>query len=120
MSFKPPFMKTKAKWWFAAVIGVTVMPIVWVVTSFELGGVRTVLFVAIAGVVIGPVGALILLLIARLRPQDFVNRCQVCDLALLPRIRLPRSWHEGFWGGWTCKGCGSELDRHGNLRTSQS
>ena len=55
---------------------------------------------------------------ARLRPQDFIQlRCQVCNLAVRPLVRWPRTRQQFLWGGWTCRGCGSELDRHGNLRT---
>ena len=41
--------------------------------------------------------------------------CPVCG-ALVPVIRKPRSFRQSFWGGWTCEGCGSELDRHGRVR----
>jgi hypothetical protein len=28
-------------------------------------------------------------------------------------FRIPTSWHQGLWGGWTCKSCGREMDKWG-------
>ena len=78
----------------------------------------TLLFAPIVGLALLPLDMLLLALIARLRPQDFIQlRCQVCNLAVRPLVRWPRTRQQFLWGGWTCRGCGSELDRHGNLRT---
>jgi DNA-directed RNA polymerase subunit RPC12/RpoP len=40
------------------------------------------------------------------------HRCSRCHEEL-PRFRLPRSFRQAILGGWTCKRCGSEIDRHG-------
>lgn len=40
--------------------------------------------------------------------------CPECDTPL-PLYRKATSWRQAFWGGWTCKNCGSELDRKGQL-----
>lgn len=31
----------------------------------------------------------------------------------LPRVRIPRTREQAKWGGWTCKKCGCEVDKHG-------
>jgi len=45
-----------------------------------------------------------------------VNRkggCPECGLPV-PQVRRPTSWRQALWGGWTCDGCGTEMDRYGN------
>jgi hypothetical protein len=31
-----------------------------------------------------------------------------------PLVRMPASWDQTLWGGWTCSQCGFELDKFGN------
>lgn len=31
----------------------------------------------------------------------------------LPIMRIPRTRQQMSWGGWTCKKCGCEVDKHG-------
>jgi hypothetical protein len=31
-----------------------------------------------------------------------------------PLVRMPASWNQTLWGGWTCTQCGFELDKFGN------
>jgi hypothetical protein len=31
-----------------------------------------------------------------------------------PEFRRPSSWRQFFWGGWTCKQCGFEMDKWGD------
>ena len=38
--------------------------------------------------------------------------CPRCGVAL-PAIRAPKSVRQMLWGGWTCTGCGIELDKWG-------
>ena len=38
--------------------------------------------------------------------------CTQCG-TLLPGIRIPTSWYQAAWGGWTCAQCGFELDKWG-------
>lgn len=40
--------------------------------------------------------------------------CPNCGLAL-PVVRKPSSWGQALWGGWTCTGCGAEMDKWGKL-----
>ena len=64
-----------------------------------------------------PLDLLVLALIARHRPQDFTFRCRAYDFAVVGVTRRTRTRQQFLWGGWTCRRCGSEHDRHGNLRT---
>jgi predicted amidophosphoribosyltransferase len=41
-------------------------------------------------------------------------RCPVCRTPL-PAIRRPKNRRQALWGGWTCPGCGAELDRSLNV-----
>ncbi len=41
-------------------------------------------------------------------------RCPKCR-ERLPRLRVPTSGRQFLQGGWTCPGCGSELDRQGRV-----
>ena len=38
--------------------------------------------------------------------------CSICRTRG-PRVRLPKSKRELMWGGWTCRQCGTELDKFG-------
>ncbi len=40
------------------------------------------------------------------------NACPGCGRAL-PAVRRPKSLRQALWGGWTCEGCGLELDKWG-------
>lgn len=40
------------------------------------------------------------------------KHCAVCGV-VQPRFRLPRTVRQWAWGGWTCRRCGTELDRQG-------
>ena len=42
-------------------------------------------------------------------------RCGECDNPA-PTVRVPRSFYETLWGGWTCDRCGCENDKWGRLR----
>ena len=39
--------------------------------------------------------------------------CPECGTPV-PAFRTPTSFRQSIWGGWTCHGCGTELDRKGN------
>jgi hypothetical protein len=41
-------------------------------------------------------------------------QCDGCGQAP-PLIRMPKTIHEGLWGGWTCQDCGTrnEVGLHG-------
>ena len=38
--------------------------------------------------------------------------CPACT-APLPMVRAPKNLRQALWGGWTCAGCGIELDKWG-------
>jgi hypothetical protein len=44
-------------------------------------------------------------------------RCPRCE-AFLPRLRQATSWRQMLWGGWTCRGCGCEVNRRGRKNES--
>jgi hypothetical protein len=41
-------------------------------------------------------------------------RCPVCGEPC-PTVRVPTSWGQAMWGGWTCTECSSELDKWGKV-----
>ena len=43
------------------------------------------------------------------------NKCPKCG-ELFPRLRSPSSIHQAMWGGSTCKSCGCEIDKWGNVK----
>jgi hypothetical protein len=50
-------------------------------------------------------------------PKDQMNwpvRCPLCD-HLAPMFRIPENRRRWFEGGWTCCGCGADLDNKGNV-----
>ena len=38
--------------------------------------------------------------------------CPRCGTSL-PQARIPKNFRQAMWGGWTCEGCGIELDKWG-------
>jgi hypothetical protein len=45
--------------------------------------------------------------------------CTECGVSA-PLIRTPTSWHQTFWGGWTCHECGLLLDKWGRPVETQN
>jgi DnaJ-class molecular chaperone len=43
------------------------------------------------------------------------RECPKCGVSL-PIIRIPKSFREAMWGGWTCKNCGLSIDKLGRPR----
>ena len=41
-------------------------------------------------------------------------RCGSCE-SELPFLRIPKSFRQCFLGGWTCKNCGTEVDKKGKV-----
>jgi hypothetical protein len=40
--------------------------------------------------------------------------CTQCDTPMpMVTVRMPTSWRQAMWGGWTCPECGFELDKWG-------
>ena len=54
------------------------------------------------------VGIIIILLVVIL-PR---KHCPECGKPL-PKIRIPKTMSEAYWGGWICPYCGCEIDRKG-------
>ena len=46
-------------------------------------------------------------------------KCSECDTKL-PNARLPTSFQQLLWGGWTCPECSAELNRKGQLTAIDS
>ena len=90
-------------------IGVALYPPVWSPDGQRLAFVVGLL-------VLGPLEILIWALIAKLRPQDFAFHCPACAFTRYG-LWWPGSLRQLLSGGRTCRGCGSVLDRCGNLRT---
>ena len=42
--------------------------------------------------------------------------CASCG-AELAAVRVPGSMRQMIWGGWTCPGCGQQLDKWGEVRS---
>ena len=40
-------------------------------------------------------------------------KCPTCN-AKLPKIRIPQNKNQLLWGGWTCRSCKTEYDKHLN------
>ena len=47
------------------------------------------------------------------------TNCPHCA-ALLPMIRRPLTVQQSTWGGWTCKNCGTEIDKWGRKTSLES
>jgi len=45
--------------------------------------------------------------------------CPRCE-TVLARIRVPRSFRQAMWGGYTCSGCGCEVEKWGKEVGAQS
>jgi transposase-like protein len=52
----------------------------------------------------------------RTKPAIAINlnkvNCPRCKLAQ-PKFRLPTSWRQFFFGGWTCERCHTDMDSFG-------
>jgi ribosomal protein L37AE/L43A len=44
--------------------------------------------------------------------------CPHCN-RLFPIVRKPNSLRQILWGGWTCSGCGTEIDKWGRELASR-
>ena len=44
--------------------------------------------------------------------------CPECGSVLGDNKPGKRTYQQTFWGGWTCPGCGCDVDRHGKRRES--
>lgn len=44
--------------------------------------------------------------------------CPQCETPIPKGPRVPSDSHEAMWGGWTCKACGTKLDKWGRTLAS--
>ena len=68
---------------------------------------------ALIGGLVGAVGAATVLLLFAMSRKP-VN-CPSCGREQ-PKMRKPANMQQAMWGGYTCEGCGAELDARGRLR----
>lgn len=74
------------------------------------------------GGIAGAIGVIVSLILVKRRGQKLAEgtkmgmnfssdlKCPKCD-AGLPTTRTPKNFRQMMWGGWTCPGCGTELDK---------
>lgn len=67
---------------------------------------------ATVSIIAGICVAIILIMFAMSRKQ--IN-CPSCGREI-PKMRTPTSMNQAMWGGYTCQGCGAELDAGGKLK----
>ena len=72
--------------------------------------------ILLAGIVAGTMAGTAVVTIVMQQPSAHCPRCG----ARLPRFRKPESLRQALWGGWSCHGCGCEIDRHLSERTPKS
>ena len=41
--------------------------------------------------------------------------CPDCG-AKMPKSRIPKSWDQALWGGWTCSLCGCLMNKYGEKK----
>jgi hypothetical protein len=47
-------------------------------------------------------------------PGRMPTACPECEEPL-PMVRVPTSFRQALWGGWTCTYCGCEIDKWGKV-----
>lgn len=71
---------------------------------------------ALIGGLVGAVGAATVLLLFAMSRKP-VN-CPSCGREQ-PKMRTPSNMQQAVWGGYTCEGCGADLDARGRLRVKK-
>jgi len=68
---------------------------------------------AITGLIIGAVLTVLVLgwIILSQKPM----KCAACGREQ-PKMRAPKNTQQAMWGGYTCAGCGAELDAKGAVK----
>ena len=80
-------------------------------------GELSVIAVILAMPVLGIVGIVLLVKGTKEKTNLGINftipsACPKCG-APLPGVRVPKNFRQMMFGGWTCSGCGVELDKWG-------
>ncbi len=68
---------------------------------------------AITGLIIGAVLTVLVLTWMMLSRKPV--KCAACGREQ-PKVRAPTSTQQAMWGGYTCAGCGAELDAKGQVK----
>lgn len=71
---------------------------------------------ALSGAVIGAVTAAVVLVFMTFARKP--AKCEKCGREQ-PKVRKPANMQQAMWGGYTCEGCGSELDGRGKVRQTR-
>lgn len=70
---------------------------------------------AITGLIIGAVLTVLVLVWMMLSRKPV--KCAACGREQ-PAVRTPKNAQQAMWGGYTCAGCGAELDATGAVKKS--
>ncbi len=68
---------------------------------------------ALTGMIIG--AALTVLAVVWIMLSRKPVKCAACGREQ-PAVRTPRNAQQAMWGGYTCAGCGAELDAKGQVK----
>lgn len=68
---------------------------------------------AMIGMLVGGVGAAVVLLLFAMSRKPV--KCPSCGREQ-PKMRKPANMQQAMWGGYTCQGCGAEMDARGKLK----
>ena len=71
---------------------------------------------ATIGMLVGGAGAAMVVLLFALSSKAV--KCPSCGREQ-PKMRRPKNMRQAMSGGYTCDGCGAELDGRGRLRTKK-
>ena len=71
---------------------------------------------ATIGMLVGGIGAAVVLLLFALSRKPV--KCPSCGREQ-PKVRAPASMNQAMWGGYTCQGCGAEMDARGKLKAKK-
>lgn len=70
----------------------------------------------VTAMIVGGAAAAVVLLALGLARKPV--KCPTCGQEQ-PKFRKPTSADQAMWGGYTCKGCGAEMDARGQLKPAR-
>ena len=71
---------------------------------------------ATIGMLVGGIGAAVVLLMFAMSRRPV--KCPSCSREQ-PKMRKPNSVEQAMWGGFTCEGCGAEMNARGQLKATK-
>lgn len=71
---------------------------------------------ATIGMLVGGIGAGVVLLLFAMSRKPV--KCPSCGREQ-PKVRKPTSMEQAMWGGFTCAGCGAEMNARGKLKANK-